>query len=164
MFTLWWALGIVPMVFAQDSKIMVGVAGRIVGPACTNCSALYGVGFSGGYAFTEKIVGTFDLGFYSRSESEDKINSVAVGVSGDYYFKEAYKGFYVGPDLTYITIKEKYNGDEIFSDNNLSIGVNVGWAIAAGERFRIIPHFGYGTWFENSDGKITIGLKLGYKL
>jgi hypothetical protein len=164
MFALLCAWGIVPLAFAQDSKIMVGVSGRMVGPACTNCSALWGPAFSGGYAFTEKIVATFDVGFYSKSESSDKINSFAIGVSGDYYIKEAFKGFYIGPDITFITVKEEFDGTEIFSEENISIGINLGWAIAAGDRFRIIPHFGYGTWFENSDGKITAGLKLGFKL
>lgn len=164
MFTLWWALGIVPVVFAQDSKIMVAAGYRLVGPACTNCDALYGPAFSAGWAFTEKIVATFELGVYSRSEASDKLKAFAVGISGDYYFKEAYKGFYIGPDFTYITVKQEFDGSEIFSENNLSVGINIGWAIGIGDRFRIIPHLGYGTWFENSDGKVTIGGKLGFKI
>ena len=163
MFTLWLALGIVSMVFAQDSKVMIGVSGRMVGPACTNCSALYGPAFSGGWAFTKKIVATFDFGIYSRSESDDKIKAFAMGISGDFYFKEAYKGFYIGPDVTFITVSEEFDGSEIFSEDNISIGINLGWAIGIGDRFRIIPHAGYGTWFEDSDGKITAGVKLGFR-
>ncbi len=156
--------GIVTINFAQSEKIMVSAGFGILAPACTNCKTLSGFEASGGYAITEKIVGSVNLGFFSRSDSPFKTNAFAIGVSGEYYFKEAYKGFYVSPDVTFISTKSKYDGNETGSEDNLTVGLNLGWAIAIGDNFRIIPHFGYGTWFENTDGRITAGLKVGYRL
>ena len=150
--------------YAQDSKIMVGASGRVFGPACTNCTALTGFGLSGGYTVINKVVATLDVGFYGKSEGSSKINSTAVGISGDFYPKEAFRGFYIGPDISYITITQKISDTEVFSDNSISIGLNLGWAIPIGERLRIIPHMGYGTWYENSKGRITFGAKVGFKI
>ena len=150
--------------FAQDdSKIMVGVSYRSFGAACTNCAAVSGPAFSGGYAVTDKIVATLDLGIYSKSSSGTTSNVTAFGVSGDYYLKGAYKGFYIGPDVTFINITEKFSTTE-YTQSNLTVGVNLGWGIVVAERWRIIPHFGYGTWFENSNGRITLGVKVGFKI
>jgi len=163
-FTMLLAVGIISMAFAQDSKIMVSAGAGMLAPACTNCTTLFGGELSGGYAFTEKIAASLNFGFYSKSESTSKIGTFSVGVSGEYYFKEAFKGFYVSPDITYITINQKNNGTEVFSENNITLGLNLGWAIGIGDRFRIIPHFGYGTWYENSKGRITAGLRVGFKI
>lgn len=153
--------GIVTINFAQSEKIMVSAGFGVLAPACTNCDILSGFEAAGSYAFTEKIAASLNMGFFTRTEGGGTLNSFAIGVSGEYYFKEAYKGFYVSPDVTLITLSVK---DSDFSDSNLTIGLNLGWAIAIGDKFRIIPHFGYGTWFEDSDGRITSGLRLGYKL
>jgi hypothetical protein len=151
--------------FAQDAgKIMVGLGGGILAPACTNCTSLSGFDLFAGYQMTNKIVATLDLGFYSKSDGSAAINSMAIGVSGDYYLKEAYKGFYVGPDVSYLTYTEKISGTEVFSKNSITIGLNVGWGIAVADNWRIKPHFGYGTWFENTKGRITAGLQVGYIL
>ncbi len=153
--------GIITINFAQSEKIMVSAGFGILAPACVNCNLLSGFEAAGGYAITEKIVGSVNLGFFSRSQSDSKLNAFAIGISGEYYFKEAYKGFYVSPDVTFISRSVK---DSDFSDGDLTIGLNLGWAISIGDHFRIIPHFGYGTWFEDSDGRITTGLKVGYRL
>jgi hypothetical protein len=159
------AWGMISIAFAQsDSKLMVAVGPRVFGPACTNCSALSGFGLSGGYALIDKMVATLDVGFYSRSEFSSKLKSTAIGISGDFYPKEAFRGFYVGPDITYIIISQDINGMEVFSETNITVGINLGWAIAIGNKFRIIPHAGYGTWFEDSKGRITVGMKVAYKI
>ncbi|MEO7992276.1 MAG: hypothetical protein ABI663_22190 [Chryseolinea sp.] len=164
LFTMFSAFGIISIAFAQsDSKIMASAGGGILAPACTNCSSLAGVEFAGGYAFTKHIVASLNLGLFSKAETGSKLKAFAVGISGDYYIKEAYKGFYVSPDLTLITLSNKYGGTT-YSDNNFTVGLNLGWAIAIKDHFRIIPHFGYGTWFEDSKGRITAGLKIGYKI
>lgn len=156
--------GIVTINFAQSEKIMVSAGFGVLAPACTNCDLLSGFEAAGGYAITEKIVGSVNLGFFSWSEGSSKLNAFAIGVSGEYYFKEAFKGFYASPDVTFISTTAKSGGNETGSENNLTVGLNLGWAIAIGDNFRIIPHFGYGTWFEGTDGRITTGLKVGYKL
>ena len=143
---------------------MVSAGYDILAPACTNCKMLSGFEFAGGYAITEKIVGSLNVGIFSRSESPYKTNSFAIGISGEYYFKEAFKGFYVSPDITFISTMEKYNSTETFDEKNITVGLNLGWAIGIGDHFRIIPHFGYGTWFEDSKGRVSAGLKLAYKL
>ncbi len=163
-FTMLLAFGIISMALAQsESKIMASAGGGILAPACTNCKTLAGFELAGGYAFTKNIVASLNIGLFSRSDEGSKLNAFAVGVSGEYYIKEAYKGFYVSPDLTLITLSNKYGGTT-FSDTNFTVGLNLGWAIAIKEHFRIIPHFGYGTWFEDSKGRITAGLKVGYKI
>jgi len=115
-------------------------------------------------AVQDHIVATLDIGFYSKTAGSSTLNSTAIGISGDYYLKEALNGFYIGPDLTYITLSEKFNGNEIFSKNSFTIGLNAGWGIALGESWRLVPHFGYGTWYDGSSGRITAGLKVGYIL
>jgi len=157
-------VGILSLSLGQSEKIMASAGFGILAPACTNCDMLSGFELGGGYAITEKIVGSVNLGFFSRSESPSKIKAFGIGVSGEYYFKEAFKGFFAGPDITYISTSQDFDGTEVFSENNLTVGLNIGWAIGIGEHFRIIPHLGYGTWFENSDGRISTGLKLGYRL
>jgi hypothetical protein len=161
--TFFLACGIAAIGFAQSGKIMPSAGAGIIAPACTNCSTFAGIELAGGYAVTEKIVASLNVGIFSKSEAS-KVNIFSIGISGEYYFKEAFKGFYASPDITFISTKEKYNDVVYFDESNITIGLNLGWAIGIGENFRIIPHFGYGTWFENSDGRITGGLKLGYKL
>jgi len=154
--------------FAVASSIaqakMVGAGYGILAPGCTNCTSLSGFNLFGGMAVNDKIVATLNLGFFSKTDGAASLNSTAIGISGDYYLKEALNGFFVGPDLTYIMINEKINGTEVFSQNNLTIGINAGWAIALGESWRLVPHFGYGTWYDNSSGRLTAGLKVGYVL
>ena len=157
-------LGITVVSFGQSEKIMVSAGFGVLAPACTNCDILSGFEAAGSYAFTEKIAASANLGFFTRSENGGTINAFAIGVSGEYYFKEAFKGFYVSPDVTFISTTSKYDGLGSASENNLTVGLNLGWAIGIGDKFRIIPHFGYGTWFEGTDGRITSGLRLGYKL
>jgi hypothetical protein len=155
--------GSVATTFAQDAaKIMAGLGGGILAPGCTNCTSLSGFNLFGGYLLTDKIVGKVELGFYSKSDGAAQLNSTSVGIEGDYYFKSASNGFYLGPDVTFLTITQKINGNEVFSKNNITIGINAGWGIAVADNWRIIPHFGYGTWYENSSGRITAGLKVGY--
>ena len=148
-------------VFAQG-KIMVGASGRFFGPACTNCTALYGGSISGAYAVINKLAVGLDLGLYSRSETST-LSALAIGITGDFYPKGDFKGFYVGPDITLINLTNKFGSSKV-SDSNITIGANIGWAIAIGEKLRIIPHLGYGTWFEDSKGRITTGLKVGFRI
>lgn len=163
--TLLFAFGLTTLALAQDpAKMMVGAGLRSLGPACTNCTALFGVAAFGDYQLTEKIVAGVEIGTAWKTDGAASLNSFSFGVKGDYYFKEAFNGFYLGPDITYITLKEKINGSEVFSTNNLSLGLNAGWAIPIADKFRIIPHFGYGTWYDNSKGKIMFGVKFGYRL
>lgn len=148
--------------YAQG-KIMVGASARLFGPACTNCTALYGGSVSGAYAIIDKVALGLDLGVYSRSQNSN-LNTVAVGLTADFYPKGDFKGFFVGPDITFISIAQKFNGVETFSDKTVTIGANLGWAIAIGDRLRIIPHLGFGTWYENSKGRITTGVKVGFRI
>jgi hypothetical protein len=124
---------------------------------------MYGGGVSGAYAIINKVALGLDVGVYSRSETS-KLNTFAIGLTADFYPKGDFKGFFVGPDITYITIAQKFNGIETFSENNITLGANLGWAIAIGDRLRIIPHLGYGTWYENSKGRITTGVKVGFRI
>ena len=153
----------------SSSQMMVAVNGGLVGPACTNCGILAGGGASFSYAVTDRIVPTVDAGLYTSS-SEDGFgnkysnSALLIGIGGDFYFKEAYKGFFIGPEVAFIQLGYKVNGTSTdFSQSNVTIGANLGWAISAGDRIEIIPHFGYSTWFENSKGRVTMGLKLGFK-
>jgi hypothetical protein len=157
--------GVVATSFAQDAgKIMVGLGGGILAPACTNCSSLSGFDLSGAYQLKDKIVLTLDLGFYSKTDGPSKLNSTMIGISGDYYFKGAYNGFYLGPDISSISLGTKYNGTDLGTSHNLTIGINAGWAIVVADSWRIKPHFGYGTWFDGSQGRITAGLQVGFIL
>ena len=149
-------------VYAQG-KIMVGASARLFGPACTNCTVLYGGSVSGAYAIINKVALGLDVGVYSRSEASN-LNTIAFGLTADFYPKGDFKGFFVGPDITFLSIVQKFNGVETFNEKNVTIGANLGWAIAIGDRLRIIPHLGYGTWYENSKGRITSGVKVGFRI
>src|SRR6185295_658340 len=127
--------------FAVASSIaqakMVGASYGVLAPACTTCTSLSGFSLYGSMAVQDHIVATLDIGFYSKTAGSSTLNSTAIGISGDYYLKEALNGFYIGPDLTYITLSEKFNGNEIFSKNSFTIGLNAGWRIALGESWRL---------------------------
>ena len=152
----------------SDYKMMAGAKGGIMGPACTNCGLLYGGGVTFGYAVSQRWVPTIEIGsFMDKDEfgtSVYKTSALVVAVSGDFYPKEAYKGFYISPEFSFINLKTKLDG-EIFGTalNNVTAGLNLGWAISFGERIEFVPHLGYSTWFENSKGRITMGTKLGFK-
>jgi hypothetical protein len=145
--------------FAQGDKVMVSAGARIMTTQCIDCGIFSGIELAGGYAVTEKIVASLNVGYFSKSESY--ITKVFdIGVSVDGYFKEAYKGFYAGGDVT-IILEESYPGAY---DSSIDFTLNLGWAIGIGEHIRIIPHLGYGTWLSNYDKRIIGGLKFGYKL
>src|SRR5436190_7691181 len=141
---------VVATAFAQDKgKIMVGLGGGILGAGCTNCTAFSGPEILGSYKVNEKIAATLNLGFFSKSGT----SVTAIGVSGDYYLKGAYNGFYLAPDLTYITYS---------TSSDITVGLNLGWGIVVADSWRIKPHFGYGTWFDGAKGRITAGLQVGF--
>lgn len=163
------ALGVVLISNAQDeSQIMVGVNGGILGPGCTNCGILTGGGVTAGYAVMDKMVVTLDVNNYGDKDVTSwgtfKTSTTAIGISGDFYPKGVYKGFFIGPDITYLTLKYKLDGTVWSSQGDITAGLNLGWAISAGDKIEIIPHFGYGTWFSGSKGRATMGLKLAYKI
>jgi hypothetical protein len=143
--------------FAQGDKVMVSAGAGIIATRCNNCVIYTGIELAGGYAITGKIVTSFNVGFFS--ELEDRASIITTGVSVDGYFKEAYKGFYAGADVTIISEKV-YRTYESY----IHFTLNLGWAFSIGEHIRIIPHFGYGTWDVNSGGRIIGGLRFGYKL
>lgn len=152
----------------SDYKIMAGVKAGIAGPACTNCGLVYGGGASLGYAISDRWVTSLEVANYSKNDEifEDtyKTTVLVLALSGDFYLKEAYKGFYLSPEVAYITRGSKLNGVKSdFSESNITAGLNLGWAISFGERIEFVPHFGYSTWFENSKGRITLGTKLAFK-
>lgn len=157
----------------SDYTMMGGANAGIMGPACTNCGLLYGGGITFGYAVTDHIVPTIDLGIYSDKTTIDwggstsvyKTSARVVSVSGQFYLKEAYKGFYAAPEISFISIDYKADGNQVigYPINNITIGADIGWAISIGERIELVPHMGYSTWFENSKGRVTLGTKLGFK-
>lgn len=152
----------------SDYKMMAGIKGGIMGPACTNCGLLYGGGITFGYAVSQRWVPTIEIGsFIDKDElwgSTYKTSALVVSLSGDFYLKEAYKGFYISPEFSFINLSSKLDGVTWgTSYKNVTAGLNLGWAISLGDRIELVPHFGYSTWFENSKGRITIGSKLGFK-
>lgn len=157
----------------SDYKMMAGVTGRILGPACVNCGLLYGGGVTFGYAATQRLVPTLDISSSSwRTKSDfggvvttSKTSALVISLGGDFYFKEAYKGFYVSPEVSFIQYNYKWNDAQVlgYPFNNVTVGLNMGWAISVGDRMELVPHFGYSTWFENSKGRVTMGIKLGLK-
>lgn len=153
-------------VFAQG-KLMVGAGLGILAPTCTNCKITSGGSISGSYAVISKLAVGVNLGLYTRSEGVSsytvKSNVVMAGATADFYLKEAFKGFYVGADLSIINLSEKYSGVKT-STSDFTAGANIGWAFAIGDKFRIIPHLGFGTWNSNAKGRFTSGLKVGFKI
>lgn len=157
----------------SDYKMMAGVNGGIMGPACVNCGLLYGGGITFGYAVSQRIVPTIDVGSYVWNRKTEfggivnsyKSSALIVSLGGDFYIKEAYKGFFFSPEVSFIQYNEKYNDVQQFGlpIRNVTVGLNLGWAISLGDRIELVPHFGYSTWFENSKGRVTIGTKLGFK-
>ncbi len=149
---------------AQDKTMMPAVHGGIIGPGCTNCGLLAGFGASFGYALHEKIAASVQADFYSEKDQVLGITATtkvaAFGVSGEFYPKEAFKGFFIGPDVLYITTNTDLNGTPLFETNDITFGGKLGWVITIAETVKFIPHFGYGTWYDNSKGRGTMGLKV----
>lgn len=155
--------GTLSVASAQSGDIMISAGAGLLGPACTNCESLFGGSVAGSYAIVKHIAARAEVGYYTKSEGQYSLNAVTFGAYGEFYVKEAQKGFYVAPNIMYIALKQKYDGDQSFSENNVTFGGELGWAIPIAN-FRIIPHAGYGTWFEDSKGRITIGAKVGFVL
>lgn len=148
---------------AQSGDMMIAVGAGVLAPACTNCNALVGPLAAFTYSFTNHIAVTAQGGLYSRKDGGYKTNAVAVGAAGEFYVRESMKGFFVSADITYISVNEKLNSTKVFDESNITFGASIGWAIPI-VSFRIIPYLGYGTWFEDSKGRIMAGGKVAFKL
>ena len=150
--------------FAQDKTMMPAVHAGIIGPGCTNCGIMTGVGASFGYALHEKIAATVSADFYSDKDVvlgiTAKTSVAAFGLSGEFYPKEALKGFFIGPDVLFITTATDLNGATIFETNDLTVGGRLGWVITIGELVKFVPYMGYGTWYDNSKGRGIFGMKV----
>lgn len=152
---------------SQDSKMMAGINYGVLGPACTNCTATTGGGVFFDYAVLEKLAVGTELGLYGKSETsfgyETKISVFSSAITGRFYPKEAFKGFFIGGDLAYLSYSSEFNGSEVYSTSDFTFGLNLGWVITIANVVGIVPYLGYGTWFENSKGRISLGGKVAIK-
>lgn len=152
--------------FAQDQSIMITAGGGIIGPACTNCGLLGGIQSNAEYGVAEKIsVGATFNHYFDKDDAfgfNIKESVTHVGAKGVFYVKERFKGFYLSADLGYITYKTDWNGI-ITKQNNFTAGASLGWAISIADLIVVNPHIGYGSWFENSKGRVDMGLRIGVK-
>jgi hypothetical protein len=149
---------------AQSAEVTAGMG--IIGPACTNCGLLTGVQSSGSYAILDKITVGASFSYYWDKEvisgytySDKAINA---GAFARWYPKEKFKGFYIGPDMGYITLTETYGATET-KLSNITFGASLGWDINIADLVIINPFMGYGTWFEGSKGRVEMGLRIGAK-
>jgi hypothetical protein len=149
---------------AQSAEATLGMG--IIGPACTNCGLMTGVQASGGYAILDKITVGADVSYYWDKEVvfgttySDKVTHL--GAYARWYPKEKFKGFYIGPDMGYIMWTANYGTFET-KTNQLTFGANMGFDFNIADLVIINPFMGYGTWFENSKGRVEMGLRIGAK-
>lgn len=85
-----------------------------------------------------------------------------VGGKGSFYLKERFRGFYLSADFGFISYKTDWAG-QISKQNNFTVGGSMGWTINIADVIIVNPHMGYGSWFDNSKGRVEMGLRIGAK-
>ena len=151
---------------AQYNKAMIAGHTGFITPNCINCGVYTGYGGSVGYALGRHFTASVQADVYTEIAAFDasQVTIGTFGLSAELYPKEAFKGFFIGPDITYIMGNQYYNGLPVFASSDLTYGGKVGWAITVLRVVKFVPHVGYGTWYDGSWGRITMGMKLGLGL
>ena len=151
---------------AQYSKVMLAGHNGLITPNCINCGVYTGYGGSVGYALGRHLTTTVQADVYTELPQFDasQVTIGTFGLSAELYPKEAFKGFFIGPDITFIMGSQHYNGLPVFASSDLTYGGKIGWAVSVLRVIKFVPHIGYGTWYYGSGGRITMGMKLGLAL
>ena len=109
---------------AQYNTTMLAGHTGLIAPNCINCGVYTGNGASIGYALGRHLTATVQADVYTEIPAFDasQVTIGAFGLSAELYPKEAFKGFFIGPDVTYIMGSQHYNGRLAFATSELTYG------------------------------------------